>query len=647
MVERINKTTPSALTNSRLSDGFWQKRQELIWQKVLPYQWDVLNDRLEGVEPSGVIRNFRIAAGKETGHFYGRPFQDSDLYKWLEAVGYLLSQTENLTLEASADEAIELIANAQCADGYLDTLYIIERRPEQRWTNLRDDHELYCAGHLIEAAVAYFRATEKQLILDVARRLADHICKVLGPEMDQIHGYPGHEEIELALVKLYKLTGEKKYLHQASYFIEERGKKPLFFDQEAKARGDLPPYGPTMGKFTYTYNQSHLPVHAQTVAVGHAVRALYLYCGITDVAEELNDSSLRQVVKTLWDDVTGKKMYLTGAVGSSQFGEAFTIDYDLPNDTAYNETCASVALIMWAYRMLCVELDRQYADIMERALYNAVLGSMSFDGRRYFYANPLEIWPASCAARNDKQHIAAERKAWFTCACCPPNVARLLSSLPQYFYSFNDSVLCVHLYGNSKTTFITDGQRVTLSQTTEYPWDGRIHIDIDGEADFILALRLPSWCREYSLSLNQRPIDQVDDQNGYLLLSRRWHSGDCVELMLQMPIERVYPSPLLRSSAGKAAVQRGPLIYCVEEVDNGSCLSDIHLEDGSLIGECAPDFLGGIIKITAPGSRSMDIGGQLYLLKRPARKNVTLNLVPYYLWNNRGIGEMSVWILAT
>jgi DUF1680 family protein len=318
------------------------------------------------------------------------------------------------------------------------------------------------------------------------------------------------------------------------------------------------------------------------------VRALYLYCGITDVAEELNDSSLRQVVKTLWDDVTGKKMYLTGAVGSSQFGEAFTIDYDLPNDTAYNETCASVALIMWAYRMLCAELDRQYADIMERALYNAVLGSMSFDGRRYFYANPLEIWPASCAARNDKQHIAAERKAWFTCACCPPNVARLLSSLPQYFYSFNDSVLCVHLYGNSKTTFITDGRRITLTQTTEYPWDGRIHIDIDGEADFILALRLPGWCREYSLSFNKTPIDQVDDQNGYLLLSRHWHSGDCVELMLQMPIERVYPLPYYVQMR-KVAVQRGPLIYCIEEVDNGAVFQ-YSLEDGSLIGDCAPDF---------------------------------------------------------
>ena len=646
MHDKLEISFPVNLNRCRLTDGFWKKRQDLVRNEVLEYQWNVLNDYIPGVRTSGAIRNFRIAAGESEGEFYGRPFQDSDVYKWLEAVAYCVETKHDEHLEALADRVIDLIGRVQQPDGYLDTFYIIGKNLSNRWTNLRDNHELYCAGHMIEAAVAYYTATGKQPVLTIALRLADHICTMLGNKEGQIPGYPGHEEIELALVKLYHLTHEKKYLLQASYFVEQRGQVPRFFVLEAKAMGEEPPYGPTQGKYTYQYNQSHQPLRQQTKAAGHAVRALYYYCGATDVAIEMNDNELLSVMNTLWDDVVNRQMYVTGAVGASQFGEAFTVDYDLPNDTAYNETCASVAMMMWAQRFLCIRPDSSYADILERVLYNGMLPSISEDGKHYFYVNPLEVWPDSVIARNDKSRTALQRQPWFTCACCPPNVVRTIANLIRYCYSENDNYLFVHIYANSEGEFVFGGHEVKLTQQSGMPWHGDVRFKIctSEMVGFTLCMRIPDWCcGQFQLSVNGEMVD-YKLINGYAYLTRFWEDGDEVLLSLAMTVHRVYPSPRLWAASGKVAIRRGPLIYCMEEVDNGKGLSDIQMEDGVTNEKFVRDLLGDIIMIELPATRSVTSDGPLYTLKRPKRELTTALLVPYFAWSNRGIGEMTVYI---
>jgi DUF1680 family protein len=637
--------TQVGLKQCRLTDGFWKKRQKLIHDFVLPYQWRILNDEVPDTAPSGAVMNFRIAAGEAKGNFYGRPFQDSDLYKWLEAVAFSLQNEPDENLEKLADSVIDLIGRAQQPDGYLDTLYIIGNRLDKRWTNLRDDHELYCAGHLIEAAAAYYQATNKTKILDIACRLADHICMTIGPNDGQLHGYPGHEEIELALMKLYRLTKEKRYFVQAVYFVNERGNSPLFFEQEAMAREEPKPYGPTKGRYTYQYNQSHLPVRQQKTAVGHAVRALYFYAGVTDVAVETEDASLLESIDGLWENVVNKQMYVTGSVGSSHFGEAFTIDYDLPNDLAYNETCASVALVLWAHRMLQLKRNGSYADIMERALFNGVLAGMSNDGKRFFYVNPLEIWPASVKARNDKAHIALERQQWFTCSCCPPNVARLLASLSGYFYSMDENNIYAHLYGNCDLSVNVNGAEVKIVQESDYPWNGRISFTVTAEkpVEMTMFFRIPSWCKNYSLSING---DIVKEQvrNGYVRYTQIWQNNTNILLLLKMENIRVYASPMLRAAAGKVSIQRGPLIYCMEEADNGVCLDDIQIESSPLIDRWDSELLNGVVAITASASRSKDFDSPLYSDTKVPRIPFNVKFIPYFTWNNRGIGEMKVWV---
>ena len=635
--------------SARITGGFWKSRQEIVRRWSLYYQWEVLNDKIPGIEKSGSVQNFRIAAGKATGEFYGRPFQDSDLYKWLEAVGHTLADCPDATLESYADLAVDLIAAAQCEDGYLDTLYQIGGNLGKRWTNVRDMHELYCAGHLIEAATAYFQATRKNKILEVAVRLADHICSIFGLGPGQLRGYPGHEEIELALVKLYQVTGVKKYLLQASYFIEERGSLPNFFEEEAQRRGDPPPYGPTGGKYTFEYNQSHLPVRKQKKAAGHAVRALYLYCGMADVARETKDFELMECVRRLWKNVTEKQMYVTGAVGSSQFGEAFTTDYDLPNDTAYNETCASVALAFWARRMLLEKPDRVYSDVLERVLFNGMLAGMSLDGKRYFYVNPLEFWPDSCKARNDKSRTALERQPWFACSCCPTNVARLIANLSEYFYSLWNGGIWVHLFGDSTASFSAQGTKVELIQRTKYPWDGTVAFEICTEkpVEFPIGLRIPGWCRNYRIEINGVRSQEEENEGGYAILRKKWSGCDRIELVLEMVPGVVYPSPELRVDSGKVAVFRGPLIYCLEEADNGGCLADIRLESLNFSMERRPDLLSEIVVVFAKGSRSLETEEGLYKFEKPRRESMELTFVPYYAWNNRGIGEMTVWVSHT
>ena len=377
-----------------IRDPFWDPLREIIRSRAIPYQWLALNDALPGTEPSGCLRNFRIAAGKETGVHHGFVFQDSDASKWLEGVAYSLLSHPDPELERKADEAVETMIAAQQPDGYLNTYYTITA-PDRRFTNLRDNHELYCLGHMIEAAVAYHRATGKTALLEAAERYADLADRTFGPEPEKKHGYPGHPEAELALIRLFAHTGNERYLRLARYFVDARGREPLYFREEERLNGNGRYYFAD-GPLGYAYCQADKPVLEQQEAEGHAVRAMYLYSAMADLARLTGDPGLRAACRRLWDSVTERRMYITGGIGSSPYGEAFTFDYDLPNDTAYAETCAAIGLVFFARRMLLLEPEGKYADVMERALYNCVLSGMQLDGRSFFYVNPLEVWPENC-----------------------------------------------------------------------------------------------------------------------------------------------------------------------------------------------------------------------------------------------------------
>ncbi len=627
-------------------DGFWGRRAEQVREVIVPYQWQALNDKVPGAPPSHAMENLRIAAGLVKGEFYRFVFQDSDVYKWLEAVSYCLMSRRDSELERLADEVIDIIAKAQQPDGYINTYFIV-KEPAMRWKNLRDNHELYCAGHLIEAAVAHYRATGKRKLLDVACRFADHIDSLFGPEPEKKPGYPGHPEIELALVKLYRATGEERYLKLSKFFVDERGRKPLYFEIEAKERGEERPQWPF---WTPAYCQAHLPVREQTVAVGHAVRAMYLYSAMADLALETGDETLFAACQRLWESVTKRRMYVTGGIGSDVFGEAFTFDYDLPSDRAYAETCASIGLVFWAHRMLRLDKDRKYADVMERALYNGVLSGISLDGTKYFYTNPLEVWPEACRNRHDLRHILTERQPWFDCACCPPNIARLLASIPQYIYFQEKDTVYVHLFAASEATVELPGGRVILIQETDYPWEEEVVLRVHPEKpfEFTLAVRIPGWCRDPGLRINGDDVNLGSlMKKGYAKIRRKWHGGDRVELLFPMPIERVRAHPEVRAAAGRVAIMRGPIVYCLEEIDNGPNLAQIVLPRDTELAVAGKDpDLGGAVTLRGVGFRTEDTawGDALYVPAEYERKETSVKAVPYYTWCNREPGEMAVWI---
>jgi len=625
--------TPAVdLRDVRLRGGFMAPFLERIRNVSLPYQWAVLNDRIVTNEKSHCLENFRIASGRHKGEFYGMVFQDSDIAKWLEGAAYQLAQEKDEALEKNADDAIDEIVAAQQPDGYLDT-YFICNGLDKRWTNLKDQHEMYCAGHMMEAAAAYYRATGKRKLLDAMLRLADHIDGVFGPEEGRRKGYPGHEEIELALCRLYDVTGEERYLRLAACFLDRRGTKPDYFAKECEKRGGTSPYAELYGP---SYFQNHLPVREQQTAEGHAVRALYLLCGMADVAARTGDAQLWTAFKRLYDDVVRRRMYVTGAVGSTHVGEAFTFDYDLPNDTVYGETCASVALIFASRRLLAREPDGRYADVMEKALYNACLASMGQDGKHFFYVNPLEVVPEASRGDPGKRHVLPVRPGWFACACCPPNLVRLLSSLGAYQYSVSGRNVYAHLYLSGRTTLRVDGRAVTLETETDYPLDGRIRIRA-GEGDYALRLHLPAWCGESRLLINGNSVEAALE-NGYLVLPGPFH-GDTVELTLSMPAYRCYADARVREDIGKVCVMRGPLVYCLEEADNGPGLHLLALPAG------APLACGADGAVTAPGVRLTPEGDALYAQAPPWRRtDALLTFLPYYRWANRGENEMTVWV---
>lgn len=633
-----------------IQDRFWSDRLRNVIETVVPYQWDALNDAIPGAEPSHTIENFRIAAGESEGEYYGMVFQDSDLGKWLETVGFALSKERSPELEKLADEVIDLLERAQQPDGYLNSYYTV-KEPGARWTNLRDNHELYCAGHLMEAAAAYYEATGKRKFLDIMCRYADYIGTVFGPNPGQKRGYDGHPEIELALVKLYQASGNRRYLELSQFFVEERGKQPHFFDEEEKER-DAARGQTGRNKRKYDYFQAHLPVREQKTAEGHSVRAVYLYSAMADLAAEYQDAGLLEACQELWNDVVQRKMYVTGGIGSSAFEERFTVAYDLPNDRAYTETCAAIGLVFWAQRMLQLEKDRKYADVMELALYNGVLSGISLDGKSYFYVNPLEVWPDTANFRNDMHTVKVTRQPWFGCACCPPNIARLIASLGQYIYSVNEKEpeLYTHLYIGSKVQLELDGKPVQLTQETNYPWDGQaaLQLSLEAPAEFTLSLRIPGWCRKAVIKVGGAETEVDRTQNGYAKLKRTWQDGDRIELSFEMPVEIMRAHPNVRENAGKVALQRGPVVFCLEEIDNGPNLQDIVLPaDAQFDVHFDDQLLGGVTVLTGIGSRSVippERSDSLYTTQPFDRASVPVKAIPYFAWSNRTPGEMTVWI---
>lgn len=631
-----------------LRSSFWNRFREVVCQEGIPYQWKALNDELPTASPSHCMQNFRIAGGKAAGKFYGCVFQDSDAAKWLEGVAYSLTWRPDEALERLADQAIDDIVSAQQPDGYLNTYYILNGM-ENRWTNLMDNHELYCAGHMLEAAVAYYQATGKRKLLDAMIRYVDCIDSAIGPEEGKRHGYPGHPEIELALMRLYQLTQDPKHLKLAKYFVDQRGQAPLYFDEECRAMNRRCHW--LDGPVGYQYYQAGKPVREQEDAEGHAVRAMYLYSGMADVALATGDESLTEACKRLWNSAVHRRMYITGGIGSTEYGEAFSFDYDLPNDTCYCETCASIALVFLARRMFRLDPRSEYADVMERALYNGIISGMQLDGKRFFYTNPLEVLPQACAQDPHKRHIKPERQEWFDCACCPPNLIRLLTSLQDYLYAVQGETLYVQLYAGGRLEAQLPGGKLCFTCQTEYPWKENVCFVCDGaepvQGD--MALRIPAWCSGYTLSVNGIPVEEKP-QMGYVHLRRVWKAGDKVELTLAMPVTLYQAHSAVREDQGKLAVMRGPVVYCLEEKDNGSALHRLRL--GEITGQdfraVWTDELEGVIALESPGLRELTEACREEALYAPvsaaSEKTVSLRWIPYYAWGNRGTGEMCVWV---
>ena len=627
------------ISNNRvkINDTFWNEKIELVRSEVISYQYLALQDKIEGAEKSYCIENFikaakivkRIKNGEEVpvypadkwqydennsdkNAFHGWVFQDSDVYKWIEAAAFSLENHFDEELKKKADKFIDIICCAQLENGYLDTLYIINDR-EKVFTNLKDYHELYCFGHLAEGAVAYYNATGERKLLDAACKFADLICNTFGKDKKQ--GYPGHEIAEMALVKLYDVTGETEYLETAKFFIDERGKKPYYFDIER---------GRKTVNDNYHYNQAHKEPRYQSEAVGHAVRGVYLYSAMADISKIYGDDELYSACRNIWNNIENKKLYITGAIGSTVDGEAFSFDYDLPNDLAYCETCASIGLIFFAQRMAETEPDSKYFNVAERALYNTVLSGMAEDGKSFFYVNPLEVLPEASEKDSRKRHIKTVRQKWFSCACCPPNLARLISSVGSYIFSKNEDTV----YINQFISCSTETDKADINIKSEYLENGKVRVKVNCKKSFSLAVRIP--------------------ENGYIKSSHKFVSekgyayfdidkNSEIDLQFDMGIKIIKCSNRVRANIGKAAIMRGPVVYCLEEADNGK---NLHLL--SLCKE--PDFEYKDGFIFANGLREKADENLYSIYSEPKKEKCRLKFIPYYRWANRGENEMTVYI---
>ncbi len=599
---------PVPIDSVKLNDGFWAPRIKTLIEVTLPTQYELL-------EETGRVDNFRRAAGKIKTEFKGLFFNDSDVYKWIEAASYALAYDGDSRIGRMVDSVISEIVDAQDADGYLNTYFTFERKV-QRWTNLRDMHELYCAGHLIQAAIAHYRATGKRTFLNVSIKLANHILSVFGPSKRQ--GTPGHPEVEMALVELYRTTRTSSFLDLAKSFIDNRGRGLI---------GGSP------------YHIDHKPFRELDEMVGHAVRSVYLNCGATDVYMETGDESLLKALERLWQNMVNCKMYITGGLGSRYEGEAFGENYELPNRRAYAETCAAIANVMWNWRMLLATGKAEYADVMELALYNGALAGIGLDGKTYFYVNPL-------ADRG-----AHRRSRWFDCACCPPNIARLIASIPGYFYSVSCDGVWINIYASSESTIEFNGGLVKLTQNTDYPWDGHVEVTVHPEklSEFSIFLRIPGWSLQTTVALNGKPLDCDLKPPQYLEIKRVWEKGDVISMDLDMRVNVLTSHLHVLENYCRVALKRGPLVYCVEQADNpGSDVWDLILSPNPSFNITRrPDLLGGICTIQCDGFTVEKTSTSLYSSIEEATaklKPAKFTAIPYYAWANREPGPMIVWI---
>ncbi len=625
---------PVSFTDIQFTDNFWLPR--LDTNRIITIPYDFMK-----CEETHRLNNFAVAGGLKEGSFVGIRYNDSDVYKVIEGAAYSLSIHPDPELEKFLDDLIIKIAAAQENDGYLYTCRTInpDSMPpytgKTRWSQLKDSHELYNIGHMYEAAVAYYTATSKRTLLDVALKSADLVDQKFGPREDQLHGVPGHQEIEIGLVKLYRVTGEKKYLDLAKYFLDERG----------NAEGhNLYVYGTDGSNKVYT--QDHISVTQQFEAKGHAVRAAYMYSGMTDIAALTDDKEYLNAIDKLWQNVINQKTYITGGIGAKQAGEAFGDNYSLPNLTAYNETCAAIANMLWNQRLFLLNGDSKYIDVLEKTLYNGFLSGISIHGDEFFYPNPLE---------SDGSH---KRKPWFNCSCCPTNVVRFLPSLPGYVYAHKKNELFVNLFIGNKAEVNMNFGKIKVEQFTNYPWDGKVKINIypEQKTDFTVSVRIPGWINkplpgdlyQYMTKSDNKPIIRVNGKtvkfdliNGYAKIDRNWDKGDIIELDFPMSVKKVIANEKVIEDRGKFSIERGPLVYCAEWVDNDDKVRNLLVnKNSSFTVEHDDNLIDGIDIIK----------GKAIALSRSEKDNSIIETeqnfiaIPYYAWAHRGSGEMIVWL---
>jgi len=625
-LNRDYNVKPVPFNDVQINDNFWTPRLETSRKVTIPYAF-------EKCEQTGRIRNFEIAADMSQGKHEGIFFNDSDVYKIMEGAAYSLQVQPDTKMRQYLDNLIKTMAAAQWDDGYLYTFYSVpNKQPEKRWTNIERMHEQYCAGHMYEAAAAHYQVTQDKTFLNIATANADLMCNTFGK--GKRTDPPGHQEIEIGLCKLYRVTGNEKYLHQAKFFLDQRGRK-----------GNRGHDG--NGKLYDKYAQDHIPVTKQTKAVGHSVRAAYLYTGMADVAALTGNMEYVKAIDTIWNDVVTTKLYITGGIGSAGGHEGFGGSYELPNATAYCETCASIANILWNHRMFLMHNHAKYIDVLERVLYNATLSGISMTGDRFFYPNRLES--------ADGQ----DRKPWFGCACCPSNVARFIPSMPGYAYAQKNNDLYVNLFVSSSTTFKTPNNKIRLTQKTQYPWKGTVKITVMPEKSqtFAIYIRIPGWARnqpvpsdlyKFRNNLTNQPTLMVNGQkmsfnieNGFARIKRYWRKkGETIELNIPMPVRRVIANPNVKADLGKVALQRGPIVFCLEAIDNDANLSDLIIgDDVKLEAMYKANLLNGVTVIT----------GKARLDKRTSDADIVLTeekeftAIPYYAWAHRGKSQMTVW----
>lgn len=643
----------------KLKDDFWNKYIYLINDKMIPYQWDILHDRVDikidkerddnriPDKKSHAVQNLKIAAGFEKGHHYGWPFQDTDVYKWLEAASNTYILRPNEKLFEMINEIVNLIENAQDEDGYISTFYQIDA-PELKFRELYESHELYNMGHLIEAAIAHYKATEDYRLIRVSEKVVDCLEKNFGDEVGKINGADGHQEIELALVKLYELTGNERYLKLSEYFLKVRGQNPSFYTeqleenlQQGLTKEPLPEVNPV-------YRQAHIPVMEQTDADGHAVRLVYMAAAMADVAYHTDNKELFNTCKNIWNSIVKKRMYITGGIGSTVHGEAFTYDYDLPNDTMYCETCASIGLTFFGLSMLKNESDSSYTDIIERCLYNTIISGTALDGKHFFYVNPLEVSPKASKYDPSKKHVKPTRPSWFGTACCPPNIARTLSSLEKYLYTKKNNQVLINLFlDNTASIELNEGNAI-LKQNTEFPYNGKVQLDIKmkNNEKLELGIRIPNYSENFKIVRNDEIINPIIKKNyAYINIT----SSTKFDITFDLPIVKWHSHPKVKSNKGKVAIQRGPFVYCLEEVDNGEDLNLVYLKDDTITENRIQDSdLGDIIILETKGYKEVikeEWKDSLY--RKEDKKEYTevpLKFVPYHTWANRSLGEMKVWI---